>query len=231
MAIVGTCRAFVMLCRDAGLFTARLIALDGSKFRAVASEKVVGHTKIAEEAAYLDRKIADYLNRLDQADAVEPDDQPDAVPAVMAALQARRGELDRLAAKLDAEDRATIVEGEEDARLMGKGNGPKPPSYNVQTAVEADTGLFVHHDVTVEPSDNRLLHPMSMATKEMLGHEHLTVVADAGYSSGAHASACERDGIVACVPANRAVNNQADGKLFDRRAFTSSPIRHLPLSG
>jgi transposase len=76
MAIVGACRAFVMLCRDAGLFTARLIALDGSKFRAVASgKKVVGHTKIAEEAAYLDRKIADYLNRLDQADAVEPDDQ------------------------------------------------------------------------------------------------------------------------------------------------------------
>ena len=138
----------------------------------------------------------------------------------MAALQARRGELDRLAAKLDAEDRATIVAGEEDARPMGRGNGPKPPSYNVQTAVDADTGLIVHHDVTVEPSDNRLLHPMSMATKEMLGHEHLTVVADAGYSSGAHASACERDGIVACVPANRAVNNQADGKLFDRSAFT-----------
>ena len=132
----------MMLCRDAGLFTARLIALDGSKFRAVASgKKVVGHTKIAEETAYLDRKIADYLNRLDQADAVEPDDQPDAVPAVMAALQARRGELDRLAAKLDAEDRATIVAGEEDARPMGRGNGPKPPCYNVQTA-DADTCVY-----------------------------------------------------------------------------------------
>src|SRR5512139_3870702 len=126
---VGACRAFVMLCREAGLFTARLIALDGSKFRAVASgKKVVGHTKIAEEAAYLDRKIAAYLNRLDKADTAEPDDRLDAAPAAMAALQARRGELDRLAAKLDAEGRATIVEGEEDARSMGKGNGPKPPS-------------------------------------------------------------------------------------------------------
>ena len=224
MAIVGACRAFVMLCRDAGLFTARLIALDGSKFRAVASgKKVVGHTKIAAEAAYLDRKIADYLNRLDKTDMVEPDDRPDAVSEAMVALQARRGELDRLAAKLDAEGHATVVEGEEDARQMGKGNGPKSPSYNVQTAVDADSGLIVHHDVTTEPSDNRLLHPMSMATKEILGQEHLTVVADAGYSNGAHASACERDGIIACVPANRAVNNQADGKLFDRRAFTYEP--------
>jgi transposase len=224
VAVVGACRAFVMLCREAGLFTARLIALDGSKFRAVASgKKIVGHTKIAEEAAYLDGKIAAYLNRLDKADTAEPDDRRDAAPAAMAALQARRGELDRLAAKLDAEGRATIVEGEEDARSMGKVNGPKPPSYNVQTAVDADTGLIIHHDVTVEPSDNRLLHPMSMATKEMLGQEHLTVVADAGYSSGAHASACERDGIVACVPATRAINNQAGGKLFDRSAFTYAP--------
>jgi transposase len=57
----------------------------------------------------------------------------------------------------------------------------------------------------------------------MLGQERLTVVADAGYSSGVHASACERDGIVACAPANRAVNYQADGKLFDRSAFTNEP--------
>lgn len=224
VAIIGACRAFVMLCRDAGLFTARLIALDGSKFRAVASgKKIMGRREIAEEAVRLDRKIAGYLAGLDEADDAEPDDRPDAVSAAMAALQARRGELDRLAAKLDDEGRATIVEGEEDARPMGKGNGPKPPSYNVQTAVDADTGLIVHHDVTDEVTDNRLLHPMSMAAKEMLRQESLTVVADAGYSNGAHASACERDGILACAPANRAVNNQADGKLFDRRAFTYEP--------
>jgi transposase len=50
-ALVGACRAFVMLCRDAGLFTARLIALDGSKFCAVASgKKIMGRREIAEEA-------------------------------------------------------------------------------------------------------------------------------------------------------------------------------------
>ena len=38
-AIVGACRAFVLFCRDQGLFTARLVALDGSKFRAAASAK------------------------------------------------------------------------------------------------------------------------------------------------------------------------------------------------
>jgi transposase len=64
-----------------------------------------------------------------------------------------------------------------------------------------------------------MLHPMAAATKEMLEREALTVVADAGYSSGAQATACEADAITACVPANRAINNHGDGTLFDRSAF------------
>jgi len=219
-AIVGACRAFVMLCRDAGLFRARLVALDGSKFRAVASsQKIVGRSEIADEAARLDRRIADYLAKLEEADGAEPDDAPGATAAALAALRGRRGELDRLAAKLETEGRTLLVKGEEDARPMGKGNGPKPPSYNVQTAVDADTGLIIHHEVTDEATDKRQLHPMAKATRDVLGCTELTVVADAGFANGAHASACEADGITACVAANRAVNNQADGSLFDRSAF------------
>jgi transposase len=223
-AIVGACRAFVLFCRDQGLFMARLVALDGSKFRAAASAKrVIGRREIAEQAARLDRRIADYLAGLDESDAREPDEAPSATAAALAALRTRRAELDRLAAKLDAEERNTLVEGEPDARPMGIGKGPKPPSYNVQTAVDADTGLIVHHEVTAEPTDNRLLHPMAKATKDALEAAALTVIADAGYSNGSHAAACERDGITPCVPANRSSNNQGDGTLFDRSAFVYQP--------
>ncbi|GEP01910.1 IS1182 family transposase [Methylobacterium haplocladii] len=223
-AIVGAARAFVLLCRDAGLFAARLVALDGSKFRAAASpKKVIGRDGIAEEAARLDRKIASYLAGLDEADAREPDDEPGAVPAALAALRTRRAELDRLAARMDAEGRATLVEDEADARPMGHGAGPKPPSYNVQSVVDVETGLIVHHAVTDEPTDRRQLHPMASATKAALDLAALTVVADKGYGNGAHAGACERDAILACVPPHRAVNNQGDGTLFDRTAFAYQP--------
>ena len=223
-AIVGACRAFVLLCREAGLFSARLIALDGSKFRAAASpKKVTGRREVAEEAARLDAKIAAYLAGLDEADAAEPDDAPQAVQTALAALRDRRAELDRLAARFDEEERTTLVEGEEDARPMGIRHGPKPPSYNVQTAVDADTGLILHHEVTGEPTDRRQLHPMARATKQSLGLDAITVVADKGFDNGEHASACERDGIVACVPAQRTVNNQGDGTLFDRTAFAYDP--------
>ena len=82
-------------------------------------------------------------------------------------------------------------------------------------------GLIVHHEVTTEPTDNRLLHPMAKATKDAVAADTLTVVADAGYSNGADAAACENDGITPCVPANRAVNNQGD--FFDRTAFIYEP--------
>ena len=118
-ALVGACRAFMMLCRDAGLFQARLVALDGSKFRAVASsKKIMGRKEITEEAARLDRRIADYLAGLDQADDAEPDDAPDATAAAIAALRTRRGELERLAAKLEGEALTTLVEGEEDGATV-----------------------------------------------------------------------------------------------------------------
>lgn len=223
-AIVGACRAFVLLCRDAGLFAARLVALDGSKFRAAASrKKVMGRREITEEAERLDRRIAAYLSGLDEADATEPDDAPEAVEAAVATLRTRRAELDQLAARLDDEGRTTIVEGEEDARPMRTGRGPNPPSYNVQTVVDADTSLILHHDVTDEVTDRRLLHPMARAAKDSLGLETLTVVADKGFGNGEYAGACERDGIIACVPAQRAVNNQGDGTLFDRTAFIYDP--------
>src|SRR3989475_10249062 len=51
----------------------------------------------------------------------------------------------------------------------------------------------------------------------------LNVVADAGYSNGEQAEACEAKGIVPHVPANRAVNNQGDGSLFDRKEFSYQP--------
>jgi hypothetical protein len=60
VAIVGTCRTFVLFCRAQGLFTARLVALDRSKLRAAPSAKrVIGRREIAEEAGRLDRRIAE----------------------------------------------------------------------------------------------------------------------------------------------------------------------------
>jgi hypothetical protein len=117
--------------------------------------------RIAEETAELERSIATYLSGLDQQDASEPGDAPDAVKLALARLESRRAELGAMSAKLETQAHNFLVEGEGDARPMGKGNAPKPPSYNVQSAVDADTGMIIHHEVTDEPTDSRLLHPVA----------------------------------------------------------------------
>ena len=48
-------------------------------------------------------------------------------------------------------------------------------------------------------------------------------MADAGYSNGQQAEACEAKGILPHVPASRGVNNHGDGTLFDRTEFTYQP--------
>jgi transposase len=219
-AIVAACRAFVLFCREQGLFAARLVALDGSKFQAAASPKrIMGRREIAEEDARLERRIAAYLGELDTSDGVEADEIEDGgrTTAALAALKARRISLAAMRESLDKAGRNTLVEGEPDARLMGIGRQRKIPSYNVQTAVDTETSLILHHAVTDEPTDNRLLFPMAEAAKTIVGTRTLRVVADAGYSSGDAAARCEAAGIEPCVPVNRSGNSHGD--FFDRSAF------------
>jgi transposase len=103
---------------------------------------------------------------------------------------------------------------------MRTGNG-FAPAYNVQTAVDTEHALIVAQKVTDHGADNRLLLPMAEAAKQALGDpDALNVVADAGYSNGEQAQACETRGIVPHVPANRAVNNRGGGQLFDRSEFS-----------
>src|SRR5260370_16014253 len=72
-AIVGVCRAFIRFCREQSLFGAELLAIDGTKIAAVASRKqVITPKRIEKMNAAIDRKIADYLASMDEADREEP---------------------------------------------------------------------------------------------------------------------------------------------------------------
>jgi hypothetical protein len=83
----------------------------------------------------------------------------------------------------------------------------------------------VAQQVTVQAGDNGSLQPMAEAAQAATGGpaQPINVVADAGYSNGKQAEACEAKGILPHVPANRSVNSRGDGTLFDRTEFTYQP--------
>ena len=58
-AIVGASAAFIQFCRETGLISGRLVALDGTKMRAVASPKnIAGADRLARDVAHTEKEIA-----------------------------------------------------------------------------------------------------------------------------------------------------------------------------
>lgn len=227
-AIVGVCRALTRFCQAEGLLGGERVAIDGSKFQAVASVKAAYTPKRLErELARLDARIQGYLQGLDEADTAESGGGggggggPGETEAALSKLRERRGELQALAEQLRTEGRAQQVTSEPEARLMRRRGGGSMVSYNVQTAVDARHKLIVTHAVTDEGNDHRQLYPMARAAQGALGAETLTVVADVGYHNGAHGADCEGAGITAVVPAPRVVNPRGPG--FDKSQFVYEP--------
>lgn len=179
----------VRFARSVGLVRGEWVAIDGSKFRAVSS----AHSVREREA------MKRYLEQMESCD--EQDEVVIEASAVAAALEKLKND------------------PEPEARFMRTTTG-KVPAYNVQTAVDAEHALIVAQKVTDEATDNRSLLPMAEAAKQAVGEPStLNVVADAGYSNGEQAEACEAKGILPHVPTNRGSNNKGDGTLFDRTVF------------
>ena len=71
-AIRAVCRHFVGLCRKLNLFSQAMVAIDGSKFKAVNTrDKNFTPTKLAKRIEQVEASIAHYLSALDTADRQE----------------------------------------------------------------------------------------------------------------------------------------------------------------
>lgn len=217
-AIVGACRAFTLFCREQGLFGAELVAIDGSKFQAVASRKQVWtQERAAQVQAAIDRRIAEYLSQLDQSDAEEPVIDQVATQAALQALNQQRERLQAISAQLEGSSQ--YVATEPDAKLMRTVNQGYQVAYNVQTAVDAKHSLIAEFAVTQDGNDYQQLAPMALAAKDALQASTLTVVADTGYQNGEHALQCEARDITPIVPAPAIVNTVGDFFSKDRFAY------------
>jgi transposase len=94
-AFQATCKAFVQFCRQVGLIAGHLVAIDGSKFQAVASlRKHLSIEQLKRQQAKLEKHIAQYLAQLDDGDAEETQEAIDrsAVKQALRHLQDRHAD-------------------------------------------------------------------------------------------------------------------------------------------
>src|SRR5476651_1205536 len=72
-AIRSVCRQFVVLCQQLGLFAEALVAIDGSKFKAVNNrDRNFTNAKLKRRMEEIEASINRYLTELDTADRQEP---------------------------------------------------------------------------------------------------------------------------------------------------------------
>jgi len=110
--------------------------------------------------------------------------------------------------------------------LMGRNT---LPAYNMQSAVDSEHALIVAHEVALDAADNRCLLPMAEAARTALGVQTFHVVADAGYSNGEQAAACEAAGMLPHVPATRTVNPNGNGT-FSKELTSAINLRQIHIS-
>ena len=184
-AIKNVFREFVKLCDKAGLLSHETVVIDGSKFRAVnADQKAYVRRNVQVMLEQADERIEKYMAELEKNDEAER--RPEALGAdeVRRALEyllGRKRQLTDALRQLDENAINQLCATDPESRLMKTRDGYKP-SYNVQTAVEADNHIIVHYDVTNEPVDWNLLEDGINGAKDALGVETLEGVADKGYA-------------------------------------------------
>ena len=183
-AIRQVCRQFIVLCRQLNLFTQALVAIDGSKFKAVNNrDKNFTRAKMKRRMAQIEESIERYLSAMDTADRAEPEvaalkkgrlqDKIAALKQQMRAAQGDRDADDRLAGQAGVADRSGCPLDEEPRgwhRRLQRADGGRcraPP----------DRGARGRH----RRCRSRPARPMAEQARQATGIEELTVVADRGY--------------------------------------------------
>ena len=222
-AIRSACAQFVVLCRQFNLFTRAVVALDGSRFKAVNNrDKNFTVAKVAKRIEQVEASIARYLTALDRADRRDDDVAEARTVRLTEKIEGLRQQMQSLKAmgeQVEASPDKQVSLTDPDARSMAtSGKGTGTVGYNVQMAVDAEHHLIVAHEVTNIGSDRSQLTSMGYKAQEATGCDELTVLADRGYFNGDQVLACEGTGVLPIIPKTQTSNNPNRG-LFSGADF------------
>jgi transposase len=222
-AIRAACKHFVMLCRQLNLFTRSVVAVDGSKFKAVNTrDKNFTLAKVAKRIEQVEASVARYLAALDHADRQLDDVSEAKTTRIKEKIEGLRRQMQSLKAMErqveEAPDKQVSLT-DPDARSMAtSGKGTGTVGYNVQIAVDAEHHLIVAHEVTNVGTDRSQLAAMGGKARDATGCEEVTVLADRGYYNGEEVLACQGKGVLPYVPKTQTSANAKRG-LFTVQDF------------
>jgi len=227
--IKGVVVEFRLWCMAAGLYGQEMVAVDGSKFKAVNSkERNFTRKKLSQLMARERAKISEYLEAVaaaDEAESEEPALSAEQLQEKIAGLERYLAEHEALEHQLEASGESQVSLTDPDARLMKTAQGTEV-SYNVQTVVDSKHKLIVAYEVTNERNDLGQLAVMAQQAKAALQVAELTVLADGGYYEGNALKECEQAGVTTYVPPPQSREAKRRG-IFEQKQFRYDQQRDL----
>jgi transposase len=225
-AIKSVCRQFVMICRRLNLFADSLIAIDGSRFKAVNNrDRNYTKAKVKRRIEAINKSLDRYFSQLesfDRQDQQIPRVKTDHINKQIDALKRQMKQVQEIESIIDTAPGQQISLTDPDARAMStNARSPGNVGYNLQTAVDTKHHLIVEHEVSMEMGDRQLLTKMSKKARDASGIEELEVIADRGYYRMEEIKDTVDAGITPYVPKSLTSGKAAKG-LFDRRDFIYS---------
>jgi transposase len=219
-------RQFVLLCRRLDLYGRELLAVDGTRIKAVNNkDRNFTRNSLAKFIRTADERLDDYLRRLDEGDVEEGETgggaRTNKLAEKIAALRDKRGRYAAMLEELERSGESQISLTDADSRAMAA-HTKVAVGYNVQVAVDAKHKLIVEQAVTNQVVDMGLLKETAAPARAILDVETIDVVADRGYFKSEDIEACEKVGLVPHVPRPQRGSSVNDG-FFRKDEFRYDP--------
>lgn len=197
---------FTKLCIAMELYQQELLAIDGSKFRAVNGNKRMYNQEILKKKLQrIEEKLTAYLKEMDLADLEKnEDDQEKKNPfssrsEKIKTLKDRKALYQSYQKELIETGQTQKLTTDPEAKMMHSHKDGFHCCYNVQTAVDRKNHLIISYLLTNHVNDQGILYDFCNSIKKELGHPTLKIIADKGYDCKEEILACILEGVLPYV--------------------------------
>ena len=179
----------VQLCMDMGMVNLGLVAIDGTKIKANASDKQTkSKDDLKKDIDILEKEISSFLDEAEKIDAEEDtvygrNKRGDEIPHELAQAKSRKERIEKALKKMKKESSEKINMTDNDAKTMKGKRQNYMLAYNCQTAIDSKSDVIIAADSFSNNSDKSLLKDVVESIRKNTGGNPKKLVADCGYYS------------------------------------------------
>jgi hypothetical protein len=193
------------------LYGAQLVAIDGTKFKAVNSRSNnLNEKTVASRLKQTEEKIEVYLKEMDQNDRADSDEDEsvnvDELKEKIRKLEEEKQQYEQIQNQMKSAGQSEVSLVDPDSRLMRVDSQRLEVGYNIQTSVDAKQHLIVDYDVINNSTDHHQLTKDALAAKQTLNVDRLDVLSDKGFYVEKDVFDCEANRIRVFMPIPAAYN-------------------------